>query len=161
MLPFGLSIGLDFFDQSTYALTGDWTCQHINETTAFHPFPRFDSHWLHFWIFVYFSASFEFLHGLILPSNIFKLIPTLPFPPIFMCFLHFQFKYFHHIQKFIKNWKQVQIIPNFFLHDPWSVYYFLVVISWFYLFWILNCDWFFEHVCKCDIASFFLVWNAQ
>lgn len=59
--------------------------------------------------------------------------------------------YFLQIQKILKNSIWVQLNPKKNSHVHCNVYYFVVFISWFCHFWILNCAGLFEHDAKCDM----------
>jgi hypothetical protein len=95
--------------------------------------PRFDAHRIR-------SSAMAF--PISFSNNIFNM-----FTIYFIIFMQFV--------KITKNWKQVQFNPFFFSHDHWSVYYFMMLISWFYHFWNFNCVDFFRHVCKCDMLHSF------
>lgn len=78
--------------------------------------------------------------------------PVLHFISHFQLIFTFNSFYFLQIEKIIKSWKLIQIIPNFFSHIPWSVYYFMMWFSDFYHGWNFKCEWMFDHDAKYDMC---------
>ena len=106
------------------------------------------------WQFLYFSlillsTAFWCPWLRSLSPAVFQINQPLFFPSKLTCLFFIISIFSCQLQKIIINRIMIQIIPNFFSHAPWNVYYFMMWFSDFYHAWIFECDGLFDHGTKC------------